>query len=474
MYERKESEWSMATIPAYDPISSVMIDSLYYVDTILNSVFELCNIPWNNLLGGDLYDFADKSLLPFILELIKTHPKEKAIFFRLGYTRLVIVNDIDLTRKILLDRNTKRDSNYARLSEFFGYGIFTSIIEDRWHHQRNIILRIMSKNSLKGSEHAMWNKTIEIIEMVKGETIDLPRFLTKVGLILFCDLVLNIDIMDMCGSISGNETDKEWTLTEDIEETLHYINGAVEPIQNKYSARYEKFVYHRDKVHKWMREVISRVRNSDCVSNKIIIDEFLNGDTITDEMVELMISIVLGGHETTARLMTGTIYSILNNPLIVKKIRSEDSINKTGYSFATSNYIDNVVNEGLRLYPPVWIISRDNPNTLVHENISIPGGTLILLSPLIIQRNQDFWGSDAEVFRPERFHDKIDSKRYFPFIVGRESCPGNNFARLESTVIIQALFQNYNVEIIGNHTVQPYSRGTFRLTKNLPIRITSR
>src|SRR3972149_6484221 len=454
--------WSLSDIPHYVPISSIFVNVLYGIDNVLNTLFCYWEVPYNNILGGDLYELSEKSIFAFVLEKIQNN-SDKVISFRLGPKHMVLINDHALTKKILVNTTTERGDNYVRLTEFFGQGIFTSRIYDRWRHQRDIILHLFSTKSLCGSESAIWNKTIQIIENNKDEIIDLPRFLSKVGLVFFFALLLGIDGTDMCGSTNFNITDTQWTLSEDIDGTLNYINGALEPIQNIFSSRYHTFTYHRDRVHLWMREVIHRVRvssHSNIIDSDELINEFLHGEKITDEMIELMISVVLGGHETTARLMLGIAYSLLLNSTIVDKIRIEPCIGYDG-----SSYISQVVNEGLRLFPPVWLVSRENPNPISYDDIIIQGGTSILISPLILQRKEDVWGDDAEVFYPERFLESDVKPQFFPFILGNEACPAKHFARLEAAVVIQALFQNYDLEIIGDHIPQPYSMGTFRLTR---------
>ncbi|CAH6419084.1 Cytochrome P450 [uncultured virus] len=498
--------WSLHNIPAGDPIPSLLITGMKWVDACINHVCYRYDMDYHNVLGGDIYNLAEDSLLPFILRLVNNN-SNKCISFRLGPKKLVLINDVLLTKSILTRKGTERDDNYNRLTEFFGYGIFTSRIKDRWRHQRNIILNLFSRKNLSGMEHPMWNTTINLIEEVKGEVIDLARFLSKLGLIIFCDLILKIDVRDMENPAI------------DIDETLYYINGALEPIQNIFSSRYRKFKYHRDRVHEWMREVIRRVRQqwSSEVNNEIniesdqLIREFLTGDKITDEMIELMISVILGGHETTSRLMLGISYSLLTNPNIVEKIRLEPpivnhisiSINDwpkfhknaisshslleqkfTELTNSNATYIHDVVSEALRLFPPVWLISRvlstdeKSKEDFVYDDIIIPGGTSILISPLILQRKKELWGEDAEIFKPERFDKQSQSGGYnytphfFPFALGPEACPGKHFARLEAAVVIQALFRQYNIELVGPHTLHPHSMGTFRLTKDLMVRIT--
>ena len=63
---------------------------------------------------------------------------------------------------------------------------------------------------------------------------------------------------------------------------------------------------------------------------------------------------------------------------------------------------DTVVDESLRLYPPIWAFTRDPVNDDEIGGYHIPAGSTIVLSPYATQRHRDFW-DDPEAFVPERF-----------------------------------------------------------------------
>jgi len=94
-------------------------------------------------------------------------------------------------------------------------------------------------------------------------------------------------------------------------------------------------------------------------------------------------------------------------------------------------YARMVVEESMRLYPPVWTLARTAVNEDAIGGFHIPAGSEILIFPYITQRHPKWW-QDAEVFRPERFAPENSASRpryaYLPFGEGPRTCIGLNFA----------------------------------------------
>ena len=205
-----------------------------------------------------------------------------------------------------------------------------------------------------------------------------------------------------------------------------------------------------------MRIVLERVKhNLRCgAKSNLFIDNLLVMDP--DQQIEIMISIVLGGHETSGRLILGALFEMMRNPIHIELVRAEiDTYNTFKYNTFDNNtfeleskidhgaifnsghfkYCHLLIKESLRLYPPVWLLSRTCDDDLVIDDLTIKANTMILLSPLIIQRLEKYWGSNAEVFDPLRFETDNNnndlSKIFFPFVVGREMCPEDKFAVME-------------------------------------------
>jgi cytochrome P450 len=109
-----------------------------------------------------------------------------------------------------------------------------------------------------------------------------------------------------------------------------------------------------------------------------------------------------------------------------------------------------VVEEVMRLYPPVWVLSRTAMEDDRIGDHRIAAGSEILIFPYITHRHPRWW-TEPESFRPERFAPENSSSRpryaYLPFGAGPRTCVGLNFAVTEILVVLAMLFERFRVEL---------------------------
>ncbi|AKI80264.1 cytochrome 450-like protein [Acanthamoeba polyphaga mimivirus] len=415
-------------------------------------------------IGGDLYKLVDNGLFKFVLDK-NIQKKQNQLYdkFRLGTVKMCLIFDGELTKKILLNKSIERGSLYNLLTKFFGKGIFTSNIHSRWLKQRKAILELFGPQNLIQITPELTTSMFEELDrlITIKKDLDLVTVLSLIGLVGFCKVIFRVDVTDMSEE-----------LIEPLNELLIYINGAVEPVLITADPSYRKFIANKKFVHNWMRKLIDRARKSENIREQF---DDIGFDDET-ELIEFILSVVLGGHETTARLMLGIIYSVYHDKEIIEKLNKETDEYPNGdfFNLKKRPYLNNIIKEGTRLFPPVWLLSREAKNDIYIGNLFFKKSTQFLISPLIILRDYNVWGSNAEIFDPERFSHMDPksqaSKLYIPFIVGSENCPGKKFAILESAIVVSKLFKEYEITIL-EHKLNPMSAGTFRLSDKLPVSI---
>lgn len=172
---------------------------------------------------------------------------------------------------------------------------------------------------------------------------------------------------------------------------------------------------------------------------------------IRDEVMTMLVA----GHETVASALTWTWYLLALHPAEQEHLRNEiisvlgdrepgaedlPALRKTAQVFS----------ETLRLYPPAWVITRraiENDELLGY---SIPAGALMIISPYVVHRKDEFWRNPLD-FRPERFDPDQESKHhrfsYIPFGGGPRLCIGNQFAAVEAHLIIAMITQKCRLEL---------------------------
>src|SRR5690606_6855620 len=140
-------------------------------------------------------------------------------------------------------------------------------------------------------------------------------------------------------------------------------------------------------------------------------------------------------------------------------------------------YTLQVVKEVLRLYPaaPFYVRDAVEPDEL--GGFEVPAGAAVMLSPYYTHRHPQFW-DDPETFDPDRCTREREAARhghaYHPFAAGPRICIGNNFALLESHLLLAILAQRFTPRLRPGFEPRWVMRGTLGLAEGLPMVITAR
>ncbi len=188
------------------------------------------------------------------------------------------------------------------------------------------------------------------------------------------------------------------------------------------------------------------------------------GEAMSDEQVrnEVM-TFMFGGHETVAAGLSWTLYLLSKHPEAARRVRAEaeevlQGRPPTVEELPRLTYTNLVIHESLRLYPPVWLISR---TPIADDEIGgyrIPAGSMVLLSSFVSHRHPAFW-SDPEGFDPERFTPERSEERprhaWFPFSGGPRKCIGDYFGLMEMQIVIAMIAQRFRADLAPGHPVIP-------------------
>ncbi len=211
---------------------------------------------------------------------------------------------------------------------------------------------------------------------------------------------------------------------------------------------------------------ISQARRSH--DDNLIRSHFPQGDCAAD-----IANIFCAGFETTAVTLTWLLYEIGRNERVrnVLKTELDQSAQFNSYSELVEQmpYAVACVKETLRLYPPIWIMSRTAINDFVASNTVVRKGTEVVVSPFLFQNIDAYWDTPA-AFRPERHitaSGKGDvSKAYFPFGIGVRSCIGEKLALMEIYLCMRYLLKDHTIAISGDK-VKPQPHFTLRQSKKI-------
>ncbi|OOQ86373.1 Cytochrome P450 52A13 [Penicillium brasilianum] len=190
----------------------------------------------------------------------------------------------------------------------------------------------------------------------------------------------------------------------------------------------------------------------------------LNKTRDAAELRDQSLNILIASRDTTASLMSWTFWLLAKHPPIYDKLRSHviekfgtydsDQANRITFEALKScKYLQFVMKEVLRLYPPIAINSRK-----AIKDTSLPlGGGPDEKSPIFVKAGQDvlfyahithtlkeFWGPDANKFDPDRWAEYKSSWAYLPFSGGPRICLGQQFALAEAGYLITRMLQKFD------------------------------
>ncbi|KAF2203657.1 cytochrome P450 [Delitschia confertaspora ATCC 74209] len=240
-----------------------------------------------------------------------------------------------------------------------------------------------------------------------------------------------------------------------------------------------------DKVERRLNWELER---PDIMSN--VIKEKANGEMSLPigEINTTFMVLTTAGSETTATVLSGTLNYLVANPeklaILVEEVRRFGSLEEmTLEAIQDLPYLNSVLNEGLRLCPPIpWVLPRVVPaggDTVC--GVPLPGGTPVSIQAYTMYRDPAYFHASTS-FHPERwlpaaksdpkspfFHDNRQAVQ--PFSVGPRNCLGQNLAWAEMRLILGKLLWTFDVEAVKGKELKWEDLRTFLLVEKKPIDI---
>ena len=204
------------------------------------------------------------------------------------------------------------------------------------------------------------------------------------------------------------------------------------------------------------------------------------GEAMSDaQLRDEVMTIFLAGHETTANALTWTLYLLSQHPELRARLAREvhaamGDRTPTFEDLPKLGYVQAVINESMRLYPPVWMLMRRAEVDGEIGGFRVPLHSFVAVSPFINHRLPELF-PEPERFDPERFTgsgaNALPRFAYIPFSGGQRVCIGNGFALMEAQLVLTMIAQRFELDLVPGHRVVLDPAVTLRPKSGMRMRV---
>ena len=384
------------------------------------------------------------------------------VFIPLGPQNIYFVNHPDLIQDILVTRQAlfKKSRMLERARVLLGEGLLTS--EGEVHlRQRRLIQPAFHRERMAGYAAVMVERAAACREGMKsGEAFDMSVEMSRLTLAIVARTLFSANV------------DSE---ADEVGAALSTVLKMFEVILLPYSDWIEKLPlppirrFHRARA--LLDSIIFRIIAERRASGNPDMGDLLSlllaardedGSVMTDQQLrDEALTLFVAGHETTAVAVTWAWYLLSQNPKAEARFHAELDQVLAGRLPSVEDlprlpYTISVFAETLRLFPPAWGIGRRSLADLELGGYTIPGGSIVAMSPYVAHRDAR-WFPEPLAFRPERWL-KEDAARpkfaYVPFGGGARVCIGERFAQTEGALLLATLGQKWRLRLEPGHRVE--------------------
>ncbi len=383
----------------------------------------------------------------------------------------------------VLQRNHKnfpKDRGYDQLALLLGRGLVTSKGE-LWKKQRRIAQPTFHKKSLEKLFQSMGVVTknyLKELDAQRGTELDISKEMmavtAKIAMKALFSTDMKGDLLDIYDCISFSQEYAAERFLNPIAIPLSYINGKhrkfkkqKQVMDNLIYGLIEQRKSAKEKQHDFL-QMLMDARYEDT-------GEPMSEVQLRDELV----TIFSAGHETSANGLSWTLYLLCQHPEIVEKIRAEvkEVLGDRMPEFEDLKnliYTKQVIEEGMRLYPPVWGVGRVVGEADEWEGYQLEPKTVVATLIYLLHRNPELW-ENPDKFDPDRFlPEKVKARprfQYIPFGAGPRMCIGNHFAMMEMQLLLAVLLRDFNFELVENQRIVTQPLVTLRPKYGIQMKI---
>ncbi|KAK8948628.1 Cytochrome P450 734A1 [Platanthera zijinensis] len=443
---------------------------------------------WIKLYGIDpLIPLFDPLLSEFFF--LNIYETGRNILTWHGPTPRLVVGEPELAKEILSDRDGlfPKYEPPVFMKKLLGDGLVTSTGQ-KWARQRKLATQAFHTENLKG----MIPKVIASVESMlenwiklDGKEVDFFKDFT----------ILTSEIISRTSFGSSYIEGKE--IFTKIDELTLIAARNFETVRLpllRMIFTYRKLVRNKDEVEaekieqdikaSVLKLIMAREKRKESGDGDDYGDDLLGsfmrahhetGSITVDDIVDECKTFYFAGQETSSIMLSWASFLLAINTDWQDKVRMEvkqlfgdrSPSSEDSAAIARLKTMTMVLNEALRLYPPILNVLRTVARDCKVGDVLLPKGMHIQISQLVVHHDPSTWGDEGQLFSPEKFADGVagataSGAAFFPFGFGPRFCVGQGLAMLEAKVALAMILQRYSFTLSPAYAHSPVSRLTCR------------
>uniref|UniRef100_A0A0D6R745 Cytochrome P450 n=1 Tax=Araucaria cunninghamii TaxID=56994 RepID=A0A0D6R745_ARACU len=353
----------------------------------------------------------------------------------------------------------------------FGNGLIMAEDQD-WLHQRRIVGQALTAEKVKGLFATVMEASLPVVNKWSRRVMEGGQ--SGVEIEVDGDLE-NITTHVISKLLFGSSYEKGFVILAKLRALQQALFKSIRLVGVP-GSRFISRVGNRKawKLGKEVNVLIMEIINARLESNTtglgddllgLLLKEVRHGKGLTmQDVVDECKTLLLAGQETTKLSLTWTLMLLALNPHWQQRVREEVKEITRGADpdvdmLSKMKIMTMVLNESMRLYPPVAYTVRQAKQDLHVGNLKIPKGMSVFINIVGMHEDPDTWArDDVYEFKPERFSNGESSKRnsgFMPFGFGGRVCIGEKMARMEQRAILSMIISKFTFSISPNYTHSP-------------------